>query len=97
MLPGPAGLSSGSSLPSLEIHKTSLGRALLQDEGSLMAWDSSMDFQGAQGQEEGQEDQQFLKQLGGCPPSSLPSPWSSWPSFWLWVLGNIGPRFTELC
>jgi hypothetical protein len=37
-------------------------------------------------QKEGQEDQETFKQLGGGGPSSFTSPWSSWPSFWLWAL-----------
>ena len=39
----------------------------LQDKNSLMAWDSLMDFQGAQSQKEGQEDQGKVKELGGPP------------------------------
>ena len=50
---------------------------------SFMDWDSLMDCQGAQSQKEAQEDQGTFKQLGGAPPSSFISTWSSWPSFWL--------------
>ena len=32
-------------------------------------------------QEEGQEDQTEVKELGGILPSSFTSPWSSWPSY----------------
>ena len=39
-----------------------------------------MDFQGTQSQKEGQIDQETSKQ-----PSSFTSPWSFWPSFWLWA------------
>ena len=41
--------------------------ASTQDKDSLIAWDSLMDFQGAQRQKEGQEDQGTLKALGGSP------------------------------
>ena len=54
----------------------------LQDKDSLMV------CQGAQEETEGgQEDQGTSKQLGGT-RNSFTVPWSSWPSFWLF-LGSL--------
>jgi len=50
-----------------------------------MAWDSLMDFQGAQSQKEGQEDQGEEKEQGGTPPSGHKNPWSTRPSFRPWA------------
>ncbi len=57
----------------------------LQDSDNFMDWDGLIDFQGAQSQKEGQEDQWTIKQLGGYPLSSCTFPLFSWPSFWLRV------------
>ena len=37
---------------------------------------------------EGQEDQDEVKEPGGQGPNYLKIPWSSWPSFWLF-LGSL--------
>ena len=68
-----------------------------------------MDFQGAQSQEEGQEDQgevQLQEDQGGVqglgePPRTFRVPWSSRPSFWLFLasleLHQTGPRRGSNC
>ena len=63
-----------------------------------MAWNSSMDCQGAQSQKEGQEHeyQGEIKELGGDPPCLFKV---SWSSFWLWALwqsifANSGSGFS---
>jgi len=42
-------------------------------------------FKGPPGtsQKEGQEDQGWIKELWGIPPSGFKVPWFAWPSFWL--------------
>ena len=56
-----------------------------------------LDFQTSQN--EGQEDQGLVKELG-CPPICFKVPWASWPSFWLilelhqTVGTNASPRFS---
>ena len=42
-------------------------------------------FKMGSGKKQGQEDQGTSEQLGGVPPSSFTSPWSSLPFFWLFM------------
>ena len=57
-----------------------------EDQGTLKKQVSLDGFSGVPGksQKGGQEDHGgTLKKLGGCPLAVFITPWSSWPSFWL--------------
>ena len=45
-------------------------------------------FYPGKSQNEGQEDQGEVKELGGTSPSCFEVPWPSWPSFWRF-LGSL--------